>query len=65
MISFESFKRVELDTLIRKLQVLLPSNWWSLLFDEFGLRSGQESIERKVNENRKIVKRNLKCLMKL
>ena len=49
MILFESFKRVEID----HINVLLPSNWWSLLVDKFGLRSGQESIERKVNEHKK------------
>ena len=62
MISFESFKQVEVDHFNEKTVSFITNQW---LVDKFGLRSRQESIERKVIEHRKIVKHNLKRLMKL
>ena len=45
------------DGLIDELEyVLLPTDGWNSLVDEFGLTSGQEPIARKVIEQGKIVK---------
>ena len=45
MISFESFKQVEVDHFNEKTVSFITNQW---LVDKFGLRSEQESIERKV-----------------